>query len=295
MMKKALSFLLILLSLLMISCGQDTEEKNGCETEKTAVLFSSLAEIWKEAGGSIDITVGETIERGFAPAGTPIVDSGAGKTINAEMLISLKPTLVICSADIPAQVSLAKMLSDSGIAVLSFHVECFEDYLYALDAMTDLTGKKDAYISATKTKSLVEKLISGEEMQKIKGTKILFFRAGSTSSSTKTKSSDEHFAAAMLSEFGCVNPADNAPISSLSIESIISSNPEYIFFSLMGDEDAAIANIKKLILSDTWSQLSAVKENKVFILPRELFHFKPCSRWGEAYNYLANIFKGEDL
>ena len=68
--------------------------------ENVAVLFSSFAEMWTLAGGEVAVTVGETIERGFAPADAALVDEGAGKSINLELLISLKPDFVICSADI---------------------------------------------------------------------------------------------------------------------------------------------------------------------------------------------------
>ncbi len=64
--------------------------------EKVAVLFSSLADVWQTAGGEVAITVGESVERGFVPEGTPLVDGGAGKTINQELLLSYEPDFVIC-------------------------------------------------------------------------------------------------------------------------------------------------------------------------------------------------------
>ena len=38
-----------------------------------------------------------------------------------------------------------------------------------------------------------------------------------------------------------------------------------------------------------WSGLSAVKNGRYLLLPRDLFHYKPNARWGESYAYLANI------
>ena len=35
--------------------------------------------------------------------------------------------------------------------------------------------------------------------------------------------------------------------------------------------------------------LSAVQEGRVYVLPRELFHYKPNARWAEAYEYLLAI------
>ncbi len=288
-MRKILLFLLILINVFILSC-----EKSGIDTEKeqnkTAVLFSSLAEVWLKAGGDIDITVGETVERGFAAEGTPLVDSGAGKSINIELLLSYKPTLVICSSDIPAQRDAADILQKNGIKVLSLRIESASDYLDALKAMTDITGKTSVYEDEkTALENHIESILSKDEINAIKGRKILFLRAGSTASSTKSKSSDEHFAAAMLCELGCSNIADSAPSSGLGIEAILESSPEYIFISLMGNEEAARANVQALLAEETWSSLDAVKEGNVYILPKDLFHFKPCTRWGEAYEYLAQI------
>ena len=67
------------------------------------MLFSSFADVWETAGGRVDITVGESVERGFAPEDVLLVDDGAGKTINQELLLSYEPDFVICSADLEEQ------------------------------------------------------------------------------------------------------------------------------------------------------------------------------------------------
>ena len=35
--------------------------------------------------------------------------------------------------------------------------------------------------------------------------------------------------------------------------------------------------------------LTAVKQDRLILLPKELFHYKPNARWGESYAYLAKI------
>lgn len=71
--------------------------------QKVAVLFSSFADIWKTAGGMVAVTVGESVQRGFADESAVLVDAGAGKTINTESLIAAEPDLIIGSLDIAAQ------------------------------------------------------------------------------------------------------------------------------------------------------------------------------------------------
>ena len=87
--------LCLLLCLLLCGCAAPTQT-DGCSftdstgfevrvpknPETVAVLLSSLADVWVTAGGEVDITVGETLEQGFAADTAVLVDSGAGKTID---------------------------------------------------------------------------------------------------------------------------------------------------------------------------------------------------------------------
>ena len=262
--------------------------------ENTAVLFSSFAEIYRAAGGEVKITVRESIDRGFAPEDAYPVDEGAGKQINAELLIAAKPDLVICSMDIAAQAETAALLNRAGIPAAQFRVECFEDYLRVLKIMCDITGNGQSYtLYGEKQRAGIEKLLQ-ESKNYSASPDILFVRAGSTADSTKPKSSKEHFAAMMLKELGCVNIADEVPAGgTLSMESILEKDPDYIFFSLMGNEEAARANVETMLADGLWSSLTAVREGRYEILPRELFHFKPNMRWEEAYRYLYEIVREE--
>ena len=261
------------------------------QPQKVAVLFSSFADIWVTAGGSVDITVGESVERGFASASATLVDSGAGKSINTELLIASKPDFVICSADVPAQQETAELLRTAGIPCASFRVETFEDYLSVLKICTDITGNTELYKTyGTDIKENIEQLLLNAENQNT-DKKILFVRAGSGASATKAKTADDHFAAAMLKELGTYNIAENAKIllDGLSLEEIIMEKPEYIFISTMGDESAAKEYINNLFAQPQWQVVGAVKNENYIFLPKDLFQYKPNSRWDKAYKYLMEI------
>ena len=255
---------------------------------KTAVLFSSLAPMWQQAGGTVEITVGESVERGFVSADTPLVDDGAGKSINNELLLSFQPKLVIYSSDIPAQVEAAKLLEKNGAKILGCKVDSFADYKTVMAQFCKLTGETTALQEVKLLEQQIQKTLRD---QPFAGKKILFVRAGSSAASTKAKLGKDHFACAMLEELGANNIADNAPIllDNLSMESILAADPDYIFFSLMGKEEAAKTNVNRLLDSYTWRNLTAVKEGRAHILPKDLFHYKPGARWGEAYEYLKEL------
>ena len=255
----------------------------------TAVLFSSLAEMWQSAGGSVDITVGETVERGIVQEAL-LVDEGAGKSINTELLVSYRPQLVIYSIDVPEQVRAAELMEKNGVQTLGCKVDTFTDYERVIRQMSELTGCVDVLDLVNEQRRRIDKTV-GEQTGK--GKTILFIRAGSSASSTKAKRAEDHFACAMLEEMGCINLADGTPIltESISMETVVSAQPDVIFFSLMGKESAAKANVVQMLESEAWQSLKAVQENRTYILPKDLFHFKPCARWAESYEYLSNILK----
>lgn len=262
--------------------------------KKVAVLFSSLAETWQNAGGKIAITVGESVERGFCGDTVELVDSGAGKTIDNELLLSMEPDFVICSADIAAQKETAELLRKAGIPVAEIRLDSFEDYLSCLKAFTAVTGESENYTAyGENVEKEIEKILAETKVQE--DTKILFIRSGSSASSAKAKKAEDNFAAKMLEEFGCYNIADNAQIllDSLSVEEILKEDPDHIFISIMGDWESGVSYMKSLLQSEQYSALTAVKEGKVHFLPKELFQYKPCALWADSYSYLADILDNE--
>ena len=260
---------------------------------RVAVLFSSFAEMWTLAGGEVAVSVGESVERGFCKKGTPLVDAGAGKTVNVELLVAQEADFVIGSADIPAQVEAARTLRELGIPCALFRVESFEDYLRVFKIMTDVTENADAY--ETYGEAVKREVAQIRALAPTGGKKILFIRAGSSARATKAKTSDGHFAAAMLEELGCQNIADKAPIllDGLSMEAILRENPDYIFITTMGDEERSRAYMDSLLQSEVWQSLDAVKNGAYRYLPKELFQFKPNARWDAAYRYLWEILYEE--
>lgn len=262
--------------------------------QKTAVLFSSLAECWIEAGGEVYVTVGESVERGLVKEETELVDKGAGKTVDTEKLISLEPDFVICSADIASHRDVASALKKAKIPVAMLRMDTFEDYLTILRTLTKITGKTENYEQfGENAKSEIEQIISGGKREN--NPKILFVRSGSSYSSAKAKKADDNFAAKILEDLGCVNIADKAEtlLDNLSAEVILKENPQYIFVSVMGDYDNSKAYMQELLAKKEYASLDAVKNGRVYFLPKELFQYKPCGRWAESYRYISSILNNE--
>lgn len=302
-------FGIFLLFLIMILSGCMEQEVDDCyysffdsrnelivlksKPNNVAILFSSFVEIYNCAGGNTNITVGESVERGIVSKNVILVDAGAGKTINNEILIKANPDFVIGSLDISEQVKTCNLLSGFGIACALFKVETFEDYLYVLDILTDITGNKDLYQkNGINVKNNIDSIKSRYLLDS--DAKVLFIRSGASQSSCKAKNSESHFACKMLNELGTVNIADSAFIllDGLSIEEILLNEPDYIFISIMGNEESGKKYINELLNSMPYNSLKAVKNSSYYFLPKDLFQYKPNQRWDLAYEYLVDILYG---
>lgn len=264
--------------------------------ERVAVLFSSYAEIWNLSGGTVSVTVGESVERGFAPETVYLVDEGAGKTIDHELLIAAQPDFIIGSADIPAQVEACEIMAAAGIPTALFRVDTFADYLNMLKICTDITGDGEKYeTNGTAVEREIASVMEAVEGCAAEPKEILFIRAGSQYSSTKAKRAPDNFVCIMLDELGAHNIADDAGmlLDGLSLEEILLRDPDYIFLTAMGSEAAAVSYIGDLFSQDGWRELGAVKSGNYTFLSKDLFHFKPNARWAEAYRTLAELLYPE--
>lgn len=299
--------LIIISSVLLLSCKSNNTGEFYCfsdsmgniiqlnkKPQRVAVLFSSFAEIWEISGGNTFITVQESIDRNIVKDNVFLVDNGAGKNINIELLISYSPDFVICSSDIESHISVFNTLKNTNIPCCLFKVETFNDYLNVLNIFTDITEQKEKYQEyGLKVQENIDLLLN--KISNKNCTKILFIRAASTAKHTKAKSSHDHFVAMMLKELGTVNIADNTPVllDGLSIEEILIQNPDYIFISVMGDFDKGKEYITSLFNTDVYKSLDAVKNSKYYFLEKELFQFKPNHNWYSAYLKLWEILYNE--
>ena len=258
---------------------------------KTACLNSSLADLWKLAGGSVDITVEESVERGFASPEALLVDSASGRNINTELLVAAEPDLVIGSADTASHVRLSSFLDKAGIDMILVDMDSFDDFLSVFHTLTDITGRSDLYEKYGEgQKTAIEEIIANAAGYESKP-RVLFVRAGSAFSYVKAKRTDDHFAAKIIEDLGAVNIADEYGMltDSLSLEAVLESNADKILVVPQGDEDASIAYITDLFSQPGWRDVRAIENGSVYFLPKELFHFKPNGRWAEAYEMMEEV------
>ena len=260
--------------------------------QRVAALLGSYAETWLLAGGEVvAVTQDAYDERGLElPEDT--VNLGANQQPDLEALFAAEPDLVLLTPDLDGQMGLRDSLAAAGIPAAWFKVEIFDDYLNMLKICTDLTGRSDLYQkNGLDIQSEIDAAIAS--VPEGEGPTVLLLRA--YSSGVRAKNSD-NIAGAMLKDLGAVNIADSNSglLEDLQMESILAADPEFIFVTTMGaSQEAALKSLDELLHSDpAWQTLTAVKEGRVEVLPKDLFHYKPNARWGESYQMLAELMYG---
>lgn len=260
----------------------------------TACLNSSIADLFLLAGGSVDITVQDSIDRGFVPDDVLLADSASGMNINREILISGAPDLVLGSADSASHVKLMRFLDERGVDMILIKQDSFEDFLSVFRTLTEITGREDLFVKyGLGQKAGIEEIIEecrGEEDKPC----VLFVRAGSAFSSVRAKRADDHFAAGIIEDLGAANAADVNDVltESLSLEAMITSDIDKILIVPQGDEEESIRYMNSLFSRPGWRDIKAVKEGEVHFLPKDLFHYKPNGRWAEAYAVMKEVLYG---
>lgn len=260
--------------------------------KRVAALLGSYAETWLLAGGEVvAVTQDAYDERGLElPEDT--VNLGANQQPDLEALFAAEPDLVLLTPDLDGQMGLRDSLEAAGIPAAWFKVETFDDYLNMLKICTDLTGRSDLYQkNGLDIQSEIDAAIAS--VPEGEAPTVLLLRA--YSSGVRAKNSD-NIAGAILKDLGAANIADSDSglLEDLQMESILAADPEFIFVTTMGaSQEAALKSLDELLHSDpAWQTLTAVKEDRVEVLPKDLFHYKPNARWGESYQMLAELMYG---
>lgn len=264
-----------------------------CSYEKTAVISGSLAEIWQLAGGKLYGVTDDAYDGHDLSLSDDVKNYGNVQNPSVESIIADDVDLVILSGTIANHVKLAELFDSAGITTAYFDITDFDDYLSVLKICTEITGRDDLYTkNGENIRAEVENAIQSAEGHD--SPTILLMRALSTQ--MKPKGSDS-MTGKMLADLGCINIADSdtSLLEELSLETIIRADPDFVFITTIGDSSTGIAQYEAELASNpAWQELSAVKNGNVYILPQELYHYKPNERWGEAYENLVEILYGKE-
>lgn len=254
---------------------------------RIAVLIGSFADELANAGGKdlIVAAVHDTFTQ-FDLDLQDAADLGDVKNITQETLIAAKPDLVIASAKNDSQKKMLETLDQAGIPVLYYDVSTFEDYLWVLEAMSEITGDQEAYQkNGLDQQAAIEAIRNTTRDQK---PKVLALRE--TGKGIKALGSENSLLGQMLNDLQAENIAGEGGLDTLSLEEIQLQNPDAIFYVAQGkDMETAKQMADQLFTSDAWKNLDAVKNGRVYVLDQKLYNLKPNAKWASALQDLEEM------
>ena len=257
--------------------------------QRIGIASGSFAECWQLAGGTLTAVTQDAIEERQLELSEDIINLGSVMNPSVEMILDADLDFLVLSSSMKHHLAMAETLDKAGITYAYMDVETFEDYLHMLKIFTDITGRSDLYKkNGTAIANQIAAIIA-DNLQ-ADSPKVLILRS---SSSKVTARNSDTMVGQMLKNLGCINIADqeDSLLETLSLEVIAQEDPDYIFVICHGDTDEAQANLEDTISANPiWQTLSAVKNERLFYLEKELFHYKPNVRWSESYEVLAKIF-----
>ena len=262
------------------------------EAQRVAALLGSFAQVWQLAGGTVCATADDAWEDMGLNLPEDTVNLGGTKNLSMELLLEANPDFILASTNTRQNVEWKDTLEATDIPVAYFDIADFEDYLRLLGICTDITGRKDLYEQYGT--AVGEQIHAVLERSGNSGSTVLNLVA--TASGVKAKNSNANVLGSMLERMGCVNIADSDTmlLDNLSVEHILVNDPEYIFIVQRGDDTEGMKRYveENLMSHPAWSQLTAVKNGRVYFMDKNLFNLKPNHRWGEAYEQLEEILNG---
>lgn len=267
--------------------------------QRVVILNASNVDLYVAAGGR-DTLAGRCDSQFYseetAAAVKDIPSVGLIHQPNREAILAAGPDLVI-GADVPYNVQLRDTLAQAGIPLYINGIHSYEDVLRTLTLYGELTGREeDAAASlAVVERAREEGLARTEGRQGPKAFILLRTPQGSTAVTS------EAFAGDMLRMLGGQNPADGQATeytgyAPLSTEFIIREDPEVLFILTMGTTGEASAEVPDELRGDpAWNGISAVKNDRIYMLPGELFLVNPGVRMADAFTYMAACLYPEEV
>ncbi len=273
---------------LTVTDGTDRQVTIDKAPTKVVCLYGSYADLWDGAEGKLaGVIKSKNLEGRFTEA--KLIGT-IGKP-NVEAILALEPDLVILSSKVSKQKALTSILDSSNIPYYDARCESLEETDKLFKDFCAILDHNDVY--QNKMIPMIAD-INKLKAQKKDFTYLLLF---SSAKSIKTK--DDNIAAEIIDNLGGKNITKDYKIADeeskqFSFEKILEANPDYIFIQTMGDVEKAKSRLEKDIYANAaWSSLTAVKEKRLYYLPKDLFMFKPNLKYADAYQYMLDILEGK--
>lgn len=214
--------------------------------------------------------------------------------VDVERLLSCAPDLVIINKGMNEK--LLPVLEENKISAVVVEMKTYEDVKRGLKTFSKISGDE----------ATGEKIISDMDagikniVDKVPKEKLRVAILHSTAQGL-TVQLDGSIAGSIAKMFGWENVASgmtplekNPDAAPYSMETLAEQNPEIIFVTSMGDIDEIKSNMTKAIAENAaWQAIGAVKNNKLYFLPQDLFLLSPGLHYPDAVKTMAELIYPE--
>ncbi len=260
--------------------------------DRVVSLYGSFAETWLLAGGTLAGTTEDAVTERGLDLGEDTAIVGSVKEPSLEEILALNPDFVILSADTAGHGRLHEALAAARVPHAYYRVDAFSDYLEMLGQFCQMTGRTDLYKqNGLAVQEQIDAVLAAVEGRT--GPSVLLLRA--YAAGAKAKGTD-NLTGVILRDLGADNLVSRheSLLEEVSLEEVIAADPDFLLITTMGDPDKAMAYMEETFAQNpAWAGLAAVRNGRCVQLPKELFHYKPNTRWGESYAHLAEILYPE--
>ncbi len=259
---------------------------------RIVVTSASFLEPLHAVGGEI---VGRPDSKNKMPDWAKNLPSvGAVYQIDVERLLSCAPDLVIVNKGMNEK--LLPVLKENKIPALVVEMKSYDDVKRGLKIFSAVSGdaaagEKIIQEMDAEIKNIVDK-VPKENLR------VAILHSTAQGLSVQL---DGSIAGSIVKMFGWENVASgmtplekNPDAAPYSMETLAEQNPEIIFVTSMGDLDEIKSNMTAAIKSNAaWQAIGAVKNNRLYFLPQDLFLLSPGLRYPEAVRQMAQLIYPE--
>ena len=219
---------------------------------------------------------------------------GAVYQIDVERLLSCAPDLVIINKGMNEK--LLPVLEENKIPALVVELKTYDDVKRGLKIFSAVSGDTEAGEKIIRDMDAEIKSV----VDKMPKEKLRVAILHSTAQGLSVQL-DGSIAGSIVKMFGWENVAagmtpleKNPDAAPYSMETLAEQNPEIIFVTSMGDADEIKSNMLKAIAAnDAWQAIGAVKNNRLYFLPQDLFLLSPGLHYPDAVKTMAELIHPE--
>ena len=256
--------------------------------ERTVIGIGSLVDLWYLAGGTAVGIPGVRSEETLPEAARKLPRIGGTFVTNPEIVMSLRPDLLLYPFRHGRCRLLAEQMRNTGVPTLGVDYDNYTDFAGLLDFFCRLNGNSiEKNPEAARITREVENICRSVKSYPAPSVAIVF--AATAGFKLEGEKSNTGTIAKMLGAKNIAVVEEGRRIT-FSYERLLMENPDVICIVTMGDVKSLREKFEREITSQSaWRELRAAKSGRVHFLPSNLYLYLPGRRFPEAFRHMAKL------